>query len=78
MIFHCSLTQNESEGESERTGKWDNRGNQTGKLGRKEEGGEKVQGRGKLCMGVEVTNVQEGCVNKSYLRCLTLKYTVPS
>lgn len=43
MIFHCSLTQNEPEVESERTGKWDNRGNQTGKLGRKEEGGEKVQ-----------------------------------
>lgn len=65
MFFRYSLTQSEPESEPERTGKWDNKGNQTGKLGRKEEGGEKVQGRGKLCMGVEVTNTQEGYVNNS-------------
>jgi len=65
MFFRYSLTQNKSENDTERTGKWDNKGNQTGKLGRKEEGGEKVQRRGKLCLGVEVANMQEGYVNNS-------------
>lgn len=49
-----------SKSEPERTGKCGNKGNQTGKPRRKEEGIEKVQGRGKWCMGVEVANTQEG------------------
>lgn len=47
MFFGRAPTQSESESEPERTGKWDSNGNQAEKLGRKEEGGEKVQGRGK-------------------------------
>lgn len=65
MFFGCAPTQSESESETERTGEWDSNGNQAEKMGRKEEGGEKVQGRGKWCMGVEVTNTREGYTNKS-------------
>lgn len=49
---------NKSESELERTGKWDNKGNQTVKLGRKEEGGENVRGRGKY---TRKRKIMSGC-----------------